>query len=871
MKTRKTQAWRILAVLAIAMSAAACSDGELGNTPSPDITPPAPIVITFAADPAAVKAGEATTIKWEVAGADSIQIVAVSSDGTPVNFNVQTEELSGSSPVSGLTADTDFTLTATKTATSVESEGDETKALSLMSGQIRFGEEPQEPDASGGAPAPSISSVTQTITVKVAANDMRAQIAADKSPVAPGEKTVIRWEVTPADGATTVVTADSGDPIVATDQCDGDIATIEIQPALEPMPAKGCAVVAPDAKTVYTVKGSNAAGGAAEASATVDVEGELTAEIFVGKDESDKQKDYSVSGYPQTVTVQWKAAPAAAKVTVTATPAVQATTEAPCELPQAAADKAEASTVCVVSADTVFAISAEMGDATPATDEAKVSSKVAGAAGIVHSKEWAYEGEQVPIKVSLDEETKANSSAVEGLKVNGQAIADDELSSLKAGSEITVTVTANDVEDQVVLVYGGGKTRNAQPVTVVEPFHVDLGTAVAVSSVALAKDSGGNFIRLRGVQMPDFNGGKGYVYVNDATDESVFDFGTAIKSAYDMSDLWTTDVLFNTIELYPVAVGINVENTTDLFAGTSGALMRSQDSGATWKPIFISRTRYVNGNEVDHPTCGRAASGGQNVQQGMQPRFKGDIISLNQVCDVIVKGSRVIVATDFGVHVEKDINDGKDNAWVGTPAVGTDAASIGALTFGHVVNDIIDADGKIFAAMDSGVVVSDAANPGIGWKETGIIAGPVFALAYDSAHKKVYAGTEEAVFVASAEDAEPSWIPLTQTGPVTAIAIDPSTSADEAKIIIGTPTGVKISRDGGMTFNAVALFADTASVRSIALETSVNGSKVKGVIMIGSDKGMRFNSFSSSKAASATNGGAEGTFNGGVDVGKLEL
>lgn len=871
MNTRKNQVWRILAVLVVAMSAAACSDGELGNSPSPDITPPAPIVITFAADPAEIKSGDPTTIKWEVAGADSIQITAVSSDGNPVSFNVQTEELSGSSPVSGLTADTDFTLTATKTATSVETTGEEEKALSLMSGQIQFGEEPKEPDASGGAPVPSISSVTQTITVKVLANDMRALINADKSPVAPGEKTVIRWEVVPADGATTVVTADSGDPIVATDQCDGDIATIETQPALDPMPAKGCAVVAPEAKTVYTVKGSNAAGGSAEASATVDVEGELTAEIFVGKDASDKQKDYKVDNYPQTVTVQWKAVPAAAKVTVTADPAVTATTEAPCELPQAATDKAEASTVCVVSADTVFAISAQVGDGTPATDEAKVSTKDAGAAaGIVYSKEWAYEGEQVPIRVSLDADTKANSSAIEGLKVSGQAIGESELSSLKSGSEITVMVRAEDVEDQVVLIYGGGKTKSAQPVTVVDPFAVDLGSAIAVSSVALAKDSNGDFVRLRGVQMPGFNSGKGYVYVNDATDGSVFDFGTAIKSAFDMSDLWN-DSLFNTVGAYPVAVGINVENTTDLYAGTSGALMRSQDSGKTWKSIFISRTRYVNGKEVDHPTCGRAPTGGQNIQKGVQPRFQGDIISLNQVCDVIVKGSRVIVATDFGVHVEKDINDGSANAWVGTPAVGVDAASIGALTFGHVVNDIVDADGKIFAAMDSGVVVSDAANPGIGWKPTGIIAGSVFALAYDSRDKKVYAGTEEAVYVASAEDAEPSWVPTTTTGPVTAIAIDPSASASETKIIIGTPDGVKISRDGGMTFYAVELFGDTAaSIRSIALGSVTTGNKVKGVIMIGSDKGMRFNEISGSKASAGTNAG-NGSFSGGVDVGKLEL
>ena len=124
--------------------------------------------------------GESTTISWEVAGADSIEITAVTATGEPIDFHVESDELSGTAMASSLTSTTDFIITATKQAMVMEGEGEEevddtelaeSVWVSLNSeesgGQIELegeGEDGGDEEALP-PPMPGISSVSQTITV----------------------------------------------------------------------------------------------------------------------------------------------------------------------------------------------------------------------------------------------------------------------------------------------------------------------------------------------------------------------------------------------------------------------------------------------------------------------------------------------------------------------------------------------------------------------------------------------------------------------------------------------------------------------------------------------------------------------------------
>ncbi len=833
MKMLKTQTFRILAVLGVALFAAACSDGELASTAAPSIAPAPPIIITFAANPAQVKVGGETTISWEVANADTVEITAVSSDGKPVNFHVQTEELTGSSPVQGLTANTDFTLTATKKTTTVEGGEETTKAVSIMSGQIQFG--PEGGDASGNAAIPSTTTASQTISVTVGSRIV-ASIEADKSKISAGEQTIIRWEVTPSDGVTTVVSADSNEPIAATDKCEGSIQDILSQPAMNPMPAKGCAVVAPSAKTVYTVVGTNSANDKGEASTTVEVAAsDVTAEIYLGKDANEKSKHLSLDSFEQPVYVSWKAGPKGAKVTVTADTATSKddTKGAKCELPTAAENKEEGSTICIVSNKTTFKIKAELGTATD-EDTADVTIGASAAApGLMMSEDWAFENEKVPVEAKLDDATKANASIIEKVMVNGTEISSEDLKALKEGTAVNLMVTAKDVLDQVKIVYSGGKEAKFEPVKVVALSKDDLGVSEKSVSSAKFVVNGDQFNRYRGVQMNGFNKGIARMYVNEGMKS--FAFGDAIKATAPEGATFQ-ESFFENLSDYPVAV--EADGST-VIVGTSGAAMLSKDGGNKWETIFVSRTLAAENLGLgNHATCGRASGGGQNVLKGATSMgFIGDIINLNQVCDILKIGDRVLLATDFGVMVDENITD-SELKWVGKLKAGVDGASVGALTFGHVVNDLIKVEDRVFAATDAGVVVSnDPARVGIGWAQAGTVNGPVYALAYNPTSKKIYAATETGVYEASAEGTSQTWTQLGSVGAATAIAVDAGTTGESTKIFAATSSGLQVSRDDGKTWTSVPMFASGSAIHAISMANVPSGDRMKYAIMIAADSG----------------------------------
>lgn len=856
MKKTIRHAWRLLGVVALLAMVAGCADGELAMPADASITPPAPMIIKFAADPSTIQSGDSTTISWEVAGADEVEITAVSSTGEPVNFSVKTEDLSGEAPVS-LSSTTDFVLTATKSAENLETEEgeeieDEAAAQLTKGGQIRFGPEPVDEEPSGSA-TPAISSVSQTITVTVvAASDLTATLNADKPVVAIGEQTVIRWTVNPAENVSVVVTADSGEMISPTDQCDGSIEDILGQPVSDPVPAVGCAVVAPSIMTTYSVTATNATGDTASDTAVVDVEGDVEAKIMAAKDESSTPEDnlLMVESFSKPVIISWTATPDAATVTITATPSATCTPE----LPAAAEGQTTGSVSCTISGETKFTIAATLGSETD-TDDVVVTA-AGGAAGLVVADTWAFSGETVSLDMKL--KSNSNTDVVAKLLVNGAAQDQSVVDQLKSGSTVSVQVanvtepvhlqlmdSSNaelDSEDKVSIVGLAvkGLASTLLPDAAIEERRVshvmfDENTGTPYAGVELdytGMDREGDFF------------GKARIYKNHAAIE--FNFVESIKDYAGMGDMWN-DAFFYDMDTYPTVIGVRESSPNDIFVGTTGAIMRSKDGGDTWENVMVSRRRNEGSSGTadndGHPTCGRAPEGGQKIQKNRKPQFNGDFISLNQVCDIIaLESGRVIAAMDFGVMVAKNIDD-EDFIWFGIPNESLTQDEIeehGILTFGKVVNDLLEVDGKIFAATSGGIFVSSKEQGGLGWAPFGdYVDGPVWSLAYDSRNEKIYAGNDDGIFTSTV--GSPDWDELGLDGtPVLSIAVDPKSPVAKMTIVAGTPTGVEVSRDGGDNWYPVTLEGGEQPVESLALRAESASSTVTYSIAMGTPLGELF-------------------------------
>jgi hypothetical protein len=863
MKTPITHACRLLLAIAVASMAAACSDGELLTSGVGDITAPTPSIAEFYANPESVKAGESTTITWKAVNADAVEITAVASDSSPVSFHVETTELEGSAVASGLTATTNFTITATKTTVASTDDSGSAPAGMLLAkgGEIRFGPDvaPTNPSQNPGTTPSAPTLATETITVVVVSGSLGATMAADAGSVAAGERTVIRWEVTPPDGVTTVVSSDSGEAIVATDKCDGDIEAIAAEAAVEPMPAKGCAVVAPTSKTVYTVNGIDASGRKGEASATVDVtKADINAEIFLSADaQSEKVKHLQVGSYTQPIVVSWKVTPAAAKVTITAQSATGVPSATDCPLPTAAVDQAEGSVTCKVSSETKFLLHAELGAATD-DDDADVTLKI-GNAALMIADQWAFEGEQVTLDIALAPSSDPNQ--IEQILIDETPMSAENLAALTKNGDVKVAgVRVKAPSVSVKLMPKSGMAVEYKTVQVVDlSVKMPDEDVSAVTSIAFGANKDGELDRFAGVQMggvrngaevKSFNKGVARLYRNGGAIN--FDFGKSIKEAAGMQKMWT-DAFFDNLAAYPVAVALKAGSPQDIVAGVTGAVMRSKDGGTTWENIMVTRRRAASSSvSPDHITCGRGDDGGQKILTGgKRPEFSGDFISLNEICDISARADgRVIVATDFGIQVEDNIDDATWS-WKGTPAVGKTGEEEGYVTFGHVVNKLLDLqpiDGteKIFAAVDNGVFVS--VDKGVSWTKFGTQTAPVFALAYDARNKQLYIGDGVGISAASIEDGNSFAAVGNVATAVLAIAIDPNTPVASVTIVAGTPTGMVITRDGGVTWTKLALPGGDREVRALGLVSTSTSTNVNYGIALGTSGGELFRSFKVSTA-----------------------
>lgn len=799
MKTFIKAALVVVAVVASAF-AAGCSDGDPWQVNDRDLNiTPGPQIIKFYADPNAIKAGDSTTIYWEVADADQVAITAVTDSGETIPFDVQSGEKSGSAPANDLSATTHFTLTATMAAPVEDS-----------------GAKAQEAD-------PGASLMSQTITVTVEGSTaISASIAADSSDLMPGEQTVIRWSVSPAEGVVVEVSSNSDEPIAATDKCDGDVQDILAQPVSDSVPAVGCAVVAPESSTEYTVKATATSdpSNVVEDSAEVSVEdAELETEIRVNGD-----KETKITSTETEVEVSWTVSLAGAEVTVTATPPVESCTP---ELPNGQVTETTSARCKLSAIPTTFSVQAKMGNLPPAEATAEVRQGSVNAGIDIRSDEWAFEGETVSLEIALKE--GIDSSAILEVLVTDKNEGVKHVSVLPTVEPIKVVVPVDGVV--VTMVDAAGDSHD--PKTAVRAISTDpasVGEGNVVTRLAL--DPSNPAKRLVGLQLPGYNDGKVRIIANTSETRDI-DFAVLLKKdlyGTEKPKYWHDDEMEKFIKSFPVnALTVHPADSNKVFFGTTGGAFYSTDGGKTFAIVFPGA--FISKTGKDHPLSHNTCRGKTQTNAPHDKGNKNRIVGFNQFCDIAVgKGGRFIAATDTGAFSIANIESFM-------PLVGVDKRQKeikghSSVLYKHVVDDIECLDDECMtalAATDEGVFKS--ADGGESWEQFGSIGVRAFSLAILG--EQVFAGTEDGVFVA--DKAQGSWTKLGLSGvKVFSLAIDPNVGPFGVMLLAGTDRGVQVTRDTGKSWSAIEAAGSGESLSvAIASAPSSPGKKTIGV-MVGS-------------------------------------
>jgi len=837
MKKTKSRAGQAILIVAT-MFIMACDDGQLRQeNVDLSVSPASPTIISFYADPAEVEAGGSTVISWEVAGADSVEITSVGTDGSSP-LHVESTEGTGQAVAANLSATTDFTLTAKISAPSSDEEGEEgdasaePKSISISAFLPRSEDAAEDGEGEDAAPSVGGSTAaapsTETITVVVIKEStLSASITADKGSVTPGESTIIRWKVEPEDATVEVVDSDSTAviPTFTGEDCDIDDPQelLDAENPTETPQATGCAAVTPQASTVYTV---TATSGDASESADVEVtvvDRELFAELLING-----VVDARTSNFDEPVTLSWMVEPVDALVSVDADPPVISCTP---ELPEGqVVDYSTAE--CTVEGPTTFTLNIILADdgTVGATAVAGVSRSDAANADIdIRADEWGFEGEEVTIEIKPKEGTDA--SAIKEVRVRDA----DGVRPVSLTEKISVRIPHEGVGVEMEDVTGTTTdygTRVRALTTISEQVDIN-----AEAITALAFDPNNVKIRYTGIQMPGWNKGIAYIYKDGGP--IPVDFGDKLKAADGLAKFWKDDAFDEYVKTFPVnTVAVRKDYPDEIYVGVTGALVVTEDGGKSFELVAPARRISIKGNDYDgsHPTCRG------KTQTGVEAVHKNQLVSLNQICDIVVTASgRMIIATDNGAFAISDITafrakeDGVNV--VGHPSADGKADEEGKLTYGHIVDDIECVDdtcSTVFAAMDSGVLKSE--DGGETWTEFGSIGGKTYQV--KSLGDNIYAATESDVYESDSITA--SWTKMGLGMNTRSLAIDKNKSVfGGIMLIAGTDQGVFVTRDSGEYWSPIAPEGIEESANNlVAIETmdaKSGGGKVV-TVMLGTGK-----------------------------------
>ena len=818
-----------LAVL-IAVLVTACSDGEIRlEQVETSLDPGAPSIIMFSADKDEITVGSSVGLSWEVVNADVVQISGLSLDGEFEYLSDEITELADKLTVSSIPSTTEFVITAIKYVAGGEDSGDGTEETPLVSSmKISInraeGEEEssEETEDVGSGTLTDVASVLVTVVGGGGGvddpNALDVDITAYPALIHLGETSLIHWWVSPTEDVEVQVYGSDGVPIVPiecptmeelsrqvsdedeveetpedeTDEVDeeddsgeeipddadedDDVDDPDIVPSA--FPTEACAIVKPEADTVYTIEARKVGGTRSYSMSTpvkVD-DGRIGDGLEIVTFSFDNQSgQVLVEGeYPVEGKLHWQVLPAGAKITVTSS----STESVSCDpvLPTDADSTGEQeSGLCTVTADVEMTLTAKYGDLEDSRKLVFTQMVVPVVALKVEMPEWAFAGEQITVKV--DKEQNVNAGLLESIIIGGQ--------SFEPTFPIEEVVTApSDGMIEVKLFYTDGREQNLSRRTIVLAFNTlkEAGAdETSFTSIAIVPDPLMNII---GVKQSSAYGGR--VVVNGKVHN--LDISETYASAYGAL-LNNAEALFKKVGDYPTIVATFDANI--MYAGTTGGLFKSKDGGKSWKLIMVTPPIYVASNGV-YPTCHK---------KNMNGLTEGVYGAITQICDILPIDQDVVAfATSTGV-----LGATKDNFYGIVTGTDVSADSTAYKTFGHVANALASDGTRLYAATARGIYISSD-NAGRKWVGEKGELGYIYDVAVSG--DKVFAVADDGLYSSEIGDS-PEWTKIKEEK-VNSIAVD---SSDSSIIITAADDGLSISRDGGTNWTAISVGGEDEAIK----------------------------------------------------------
>jgi photosystem II stability/assembly factor-like uncharacterized protein len=300
----------------------------------------------------------------------------------------------------------------------------------------------------------------------------------------------------------------------------------------------------------------------------------------------------------------------------------------------------------------------------------------------------------------------------------------------------------------------------------------------------------------------------------DPTAPSIVYAGTASASVFKSTDGGSTwaHVTLPFTGVIPAVLDLQINPKTPgvLYAGTSDGVFKSTDAGATWKTTRLSGLQaYAVAIDPETPTTVYAGTSAESVSKstdgGATWRDLGVLVSGRSVVALALDPTRsttLYAGTNRG-DVFRSPNGGV--SWGPTAAV--PATQLRALVIAPT------APITLYAASEAGVFRST--NNGTAWSDAnaGLLSPDVAALTIDPGNAATLYAWSANVFKTT--DGGNSWRATRLSGPGSALAVDPATSAI---IYAGGGSGVSKSRDGGATWNSVNSGLSDTVINAVAVD-----------------------------------------------------
>ncbi|MBI4366067.1 MAG: hypothetical protein HY543_04530 [Deltaproteobacteria bacterium] len=632
---------------------------------------------------------------------------------------------------------------------------------------------------------------------------------------------------------------------------------------------EGCTVEQyPEADTQYKLVAS-LDGMTDEEYTTVEVAQGLTIERFVAKDQNGVELTQPLPA-PGMVTLEWTVVPADATVTIS--PAIDGETDLTKYTVGGTGSKS-----VQVAADMTYTLTATKGDESSEPKTVTITLKKATVASVnlvmPTNRLSLFAGEAIALTINAvgaDGQPFTDASKVKVIGPDGSVVMQGSLSApLTPMQSGNYYAEADGVKSTPITIsvrdWGSALGSDAGQWTAVAPSMSSGHALLAGSASAMQIDA---------KKMPKpmaliAQKGDGEELQSVTVDYAKLFGGIAGKATVNLYRLAN----FGPYIVNAFAVDPEKDEGKRVYAAMTGAVVMSQDGGATFKKV-VDVFPLVDGKGAFRDKAEEHASCKGRTQKGTSSADT-DLVNLQQVCDVVVSrdgsnAERLIVATDFGVFYVDDVDrlmkdrSKVENGWKGLPRAGEKFSPTGNL-FGLTVHDLelVQSGGAatLFAATDHGVFTSAQRGEKDSWQPLhgGALgtfdmatrqgdAKAVYAVAVDMAHDKLYAGTADGVYerslgLVSGEwkksgalaGAAPPAMPADESAdggaadaglsgeakaaeaaPAEAGATCPACVysldiADDGAVLAATGSGVFISRDLGATFINVSSSMNAAS------------------------------------------------------------